>query len=419
MTDLQEQIAVDISTLTTEKKKLVISFFSNAPWCNTGYGVQVRLNYPRIKALGYELSITAFYGLQGSRMWTADHTCVYPLGKHLYGMDVIGAHAEHAGANVVITLMDAWVVQSENIKMPWYPYFPIDTEPMSFKVFEEVKKATKGIVMSKFGLEQAKAVGLDVYYVPHSVETKVFKPIDRNKARKRLGLPKDKFIVGMVAANKGIPPRKSFYEQIAAFKAFNTVHPDSLLYMHTEDGLIGADMANLVNYCRVMGLKVGYVDCQPLVDDIQVAFVDQYQYTLGIPDVYMVDVYNALDVMILCSLGEGFGIPLIEAQACGCPVITGDWTAMGELVFSGWKIPKSEAFPVFHPVFEAFQWRVMESAVVERLMRAYEMKDNQDYRKRARDGALAYDCDKVAEKYWKPVLADIENRLNEPVVVTE
>ena len=32
---------------------------------------------------------------------------------------------------------------------------------------------------------------------------------------------------------------------------------------------------------------------------------------------------------------------------------------------------------------------------------------------RARDGALAYDADKVTEKYWRPVLADIEAHLSE------
>jgi predicted ATPase len=51
-------------------------------------------------------------------------------------------------------------------------------------------------------------------------------------------------------------------------------------------------------------------------------------------------------------------------------------------------------------------------AIVDRLLQAYEMKGNQDYRKRAREGALYYDVDKVTEKYWKPVLADMEMRIS-------
>ena len=52
-------------------------------------------------------------------------------------------------------------------------------------------------------------------------------------------------------------------------------------------------------------------------------------------------------------------------------------------------------------------------AVVDRMLKAYEMRGNNEYRSRARDGALAYDADKVTEKYWKPVLADIEANLPE------
>ena len=400
-------------TLTTEKK-LRINWHSNAPWANTGYGNQTRLFVPRIKELGYPMSITAFYGLQGGKLQLGDVT-VYPVGKHPYGQDVLGSHAIHSGANAIITLMDAWVVQPENtLGVPWFPWFPIDSEPMPSNVYAMVKQAKKPIVMSKYGKKQAEAMGLDVYYVPHGVDTKVFKPVDRAEARDRLGFPRDKFIVGMVAANKGTtPPRKAFHEQIAAFKAFHMMNPDTLLYIHTDDGTHGGDSLDLQKFCKVMGLKTGYVDCKPLPDDIDVALVDQYQNQLGIPDAYMVDIYNAFDVLLMCSMGEGFGIPLVEAQACGCPVITGEWTAMGELCFSGWKVSKAETTPYFIQFYDAFQFRVKEEAVVDRLLKSYEMRGNNEYRSRARDGALAYDADKVTEKYWKPVLADIEAHLSE------
>jgi glycosyltransferase involved in cell wall biosynthesis len=282
---------------------------------------------------------------------------------------------------------------------------------MPFMVLNKVKQMRKGIVMSKFGQQMAKDMGLDVFYVPHSVETNVFKPIDRNSARARLSFPKDKFIVGMVAANKGAECRKSLFEQIAAFAGFHSVHKNSILYLHTDDGTHGGDVVDLVAYCKTMNLKTDYLKCNKDTvcdESIDVWFVDQYNYFLGIPDVYLVDIYNACDVTMLVSMGEGFGIPLIESQACGCPVITGDWTAMGELCFSGWKIPKEEAIQVWRPHFNAFQWRVKVEAVADRLFKVYEVKNNQDYRDRARKGAMAYDADKVCEKYWKPVLEEIE-----------
>lgn len=379
-----------------------INWFSNAPWTSVGYGNQTRLFTPRIRALGHEVTITAFYGLSGARLnWNG--MPVFPLVRHPYGQDVISDHATFAGADCIISLLDVWVCQPEQITLPWFPWFPIDHEPIPNKVLEKARQATKGITMSRFGQRMAEQAGLDTYYIPHGVETDVFKPGDLAAARMRMGLPADAFIVGMVAANKGNPPRKAFYEQIAAFAALKAKHSDALLYLHTDDGTHGGEVVNLPQYCARMGLK-------PQTD---VIFVDQYANALGLPDSYMVDMYNAFDVMTLASMGEGFGIPLIEAQSCGCPVITGEWTAMGELVFGGWKIGKDEASPEYHDYFDAFQWRVNPGAVAERMFAAYEMRGNHDYRTRARAGALAYDADKITEKYWKPVLEDIAANLAE------
>lgn len=398
---------------------LRINFFSNSPWVSTGYGMQTKLTVPRLKKLGHEMSITAFFGLDGGLI-SFDGINVFPRYKHPYGMDVIGDHAQATKSDIIITLMDAWVVETINIppSIEWHPYFPIDCEPMSHRILQKIKLGKKPIVMSKFGKEMTDNAGIDAYYVPHMVDTKVFKRNDVKKSRKMLGLPNDKFIVGMVAANKSIPPRKAFFEQIAAFAAFKQDHKDALLYLHTDDGVNGGETVNLVNFCKIMGLKCDYIvgPNKPVNPEADVIFVDQYSYSIGLPDNFMVSVYNSLDVLMMVSLGEGFGVPLIEAQACGCPVITGEWTSMGELCFSGWKIPKTEATPEYNSFYETFQWKVTVEAVLKRLMLAYEVRGNEDYRNRARDGAMAYDCDKVTEKYWKPVLEDIEKNLHKEAV---
>ena len=141
---------------------LRVNFFSNAPFVPTGYGNQTKLTVPRLRNLGHELSISAFYGTQGG-ITAFDGMVVYPQCKHPYGQDVIGAHAEHAKADVIITLMDAWVVQPENIPphIEWHPYFPIDCDPVPGRVLREVVKGKKPIVMSKFGLHQMQKEGID------------------------------------------------------------------------------------------------------------------------------------------------------------------------------------------------------------------------------------------------------------------
>lgn len=46
----------------------------------------------------------------------------------------------------------------------------------------------------------------------------------------------------------------------------------------------------------------------------------------------LVEIYNAADLLIAPSIHEGFGITLLEAMACGTPVVTGNVSAMPEVV---------------------------------------------------------------------------------------
>jgi glycosyltransferase involved in cell wall biosynthesis len=54
---------------------------------------------------------------------------------------------------------------------------------------------------------------------------------------------------------------------------------------------------------------------------------------LGNPDkLTLVQIYNAADILIAPSLHEGFGMTILEAMACGTPVITANVSAMPEVV---------------------------------------------------------------------------------------
>ena len=46
----------------------------------------------------------------------------------------------------------------------------------------------------------------------------------------------------------------------------------------------------------------------------------------------LVEIYNVADILISTSLNEGFGLPLLEAMACGCPVVAPHNSAMIEIV---------------------------------------------------------------------------------------
>lgn len=54
-----------------------------------------------------------------------------------------------------------------------------------------------------------------------------------------------------------------------------------------------------------------------------------------LPEEELVVLYNLADCYLYPSLYEGFGLPILEAQACGCPVITSDRTSCPEVAGEG------------------------------------------------------------------------------------
>lgn len=50
-----------------------------------------------------------------------------------------------------------------------------------------------------------------------------------------------------------------------------------------------------------------------------------------IPDEDLVTLYNAATIFLFPSLYEGFGLPVLEAMACGCPVITSKEASLPEV----------------------------------------------------------------------------------------
>lgn len=373
---------------------LKILWVSNSPHVSVSYGTQTRTITPRLKALGHEITILAFYGLQGGPM-TFNGMAVMPCGMNDYANDVLVADAQHFGVDVVISLMDVWVLAQEVTgQVRWYPHLPVDHEPCPPPVVDSLRTAVRPIAMSQFGARMLRAAGYDPYTVPLGADGTIFKPLDRAACRVELGFGADEFVVGMVQANKGAPSRKAFDQQIRAFARFRQRHADAVLYLHTD--MLGTQGENLRRIIELADLPRGAV-----------VEVPSYRYARGlINDEWMAKAYNSFDVLLAATRAEGFGLPIVEAQLCGTPAIVTDFSSMPELIPDGlgWKVGWSDK--VFYQ--DAYQVIPDVAEIEQALEQAYRVRDNQDLRNQVAQAAQVYDADEVTKTYWKPVLEDIE-----------
>ena len=376
-----------------------ILLLSNAPWSNSGYGNQSRIFLSRLAELGHDMGIICFYGLEGGVLNMGKITC-YPKRMHPYGNDVVVPHSMAFRADITISLMDTWVMNPEEYPpgMRWVPWYPVDHDPIPPIVRSKIALAWKRIAMSQFGVEKTHEAGRDCSYIPHGGETNVMKPLDKAECRKALGLPGDKWIVGTVAMNKGNPSRKCFAEMLHAFAAFHRKHPDTLYALQTDRGEGVNDMVNIPELARGLGLTEG----------VDYTLCNQYQNMVGYPPEYLAQFYNSLDVHMLTSKGEGFGIPTLEAQACAVPVIVGGWTASKELCFSGQCLDAERDAEREYTALASYQYRPLVKSIERALEREYNHASSKE---KALAGALPYDADEVVKNHWIPVLKEIEAAL--------
>lgn len=380
----------------TEKPKLL--WHSNSPFTSTGYGAQSRLFLPKI-AETYNVAASAFFGSEGY-VSTFEGIPVLPGQAQTYGNECIQEHAgmffDSPRDGLVVTLMDVWVLDPHI----WGRYdvvswVPVDHEPCPGPVRGFFDSGAIPLAMSRFGERMLE--DLDPLYCPHGVDTKTLRPLDQAEAREQLGLPTDAYVVGMVAANKGNPSRKCFQEAFEAFAAFRAKHNDAMLYLHTEASgrFGGVDLPQLLRACRV-----------PLE---AVVLCDQYRAVhYPFDDEHMARVFSSLDVLLSPSAGEGFGIPVIEAQACGVPVIVSDFSAQPELVGAGWLV---EGTKQFTPI-GSWQFRPSVPDIFDALEQAYRAQGSEVHAKKARAKAEEYDVDRVYRDFMLPALKTAQERFD-------
>lgn len=347
-----------------------VQIWSNAPNAATGYGTQTQVLADWLLGNGFEVSVSANFGAQTQPAMmplpSGRQVLVYPQGYDGYSQDVIMGHYQHFKSSlggkrtVLVTLYDVWVLKNDRLAdvdriLSWTP---IDHTPVPPEVYRwSARENVLPVAMSKFGQDQLTRLDVEAEYIPHTVS-----PMFRRRkgGGEMVGATDDQFVVMMNAANKGVnPTRKAWSENLLALSVFVADKPDVHIYLHTEARCpAGIDINALVK-------SVGLED--------RVRFPDQYAYRMGMftPEM-LARMYTRADVLLAVSLGEGFGIPTIEAQACGTRVIGSNATATPELVSEdGWLV---DGQPEWDPAQHSFWHRPHIHSIVKALNDAYAAK---------------------------------------------
>jgi glycosyltransferase involved in cell wall biosynthesis len=373
-----------------------IIFHSCAPWSPSGYGSQCAIWSQKLKEMGHEVFISTFWGLNGSATQWEGITVLPGFGGS-YCSPSLGQHAKHLNPDLVLTLGDVWVLDPAVLReIPVAHWLPADCRPMSTADRNVVEASGASLVaMSRFGQDRFREAGFgNALYVPHGIDMGTWTISgDRAGLRERAGISEDTFVIGVNAANNDAI-RKAPAEMMLAFAKFLQSHPDSLLSLHTAvhcDG--GQDLEFLAE-------SLGITD--------RVIVVDQYRYSAGLigpPDLN--DWYNTIDVLLAATYGEGFGLPIVEAKACGVPVITTRCSSMEELNPDGLSV---DGEPFWNGVHKGWWIRPSIPGMVAALEEAYERRGEVD-RVKLRESVQPYDAGTVAEKHMGPVVDELAGRM--------
>ena len=155
--------------------------------------------------------------------------------------------------------------------------------------------------------------GAPLHRVPFGLDLEFFGKGDRAAARQRFGIPEGAVVIG-------------FRSQVGAYKGFEYID-NALAQIETAEDVWLLTTASTGLLDRHRG-RFGVVELGWTNDDVM-----------------MRDFYAALDIFLMPSVEEAFGVMAIEAMASSCPVIVFDGTALPEVTRApevGIQVPKRD-----------------------------------------------------------------------------
>lgn len=169
-----------------------------------------------------------------------------------------------------------------------------------------VSNYSKKDIVEAFGFPEEKV------FVTHLANEDIYIPLDKKQCRdfvKKNYFIEDDFILYV----GGFSPRKNIVGLIQAFSKLQSKGKDNKLKLV----IVGKQGKSYSLYKKT-------------AEDLKVD--DKVIFPGFIPLEHMPIFYNACEVFVYPSLYEGFGLPPIEAMACGVPIIASNLTSIPEVV---------------------------------------------------------------------------------------
>lgn len=299
----------------------------------------------------------------------------------------------------------------------WYPSDGGGGMPKNCE--QILMKVNKAVAMAKFGQKQVKDYyGLDTGHIPHGTDPdRLFRlPNKKREELRRKWNLHDKFVIGVVARNQ---PRKNLDRTIKAFALAKDKIPNAVLFLHLDPNDPAQQVFNIPSMIQKYGIEN------------RVRFSGMQAHK-GFGENEMNDVYNLMDVFLLTTSGEGFGIPIIESMAAETPVLATDYTTTPELVLdnkAGLGI-KLSGVETYHPLKEDMKeydkkclnatltgsWEVergfcdITDTANKLVWMSQHPKEMKEMGKNGRKAVLEkYDFEKVVAPKWEKLMLDLKN----------
>jgi len=272
---------------------------------------------------------------------------VYTTRNNYYGSDIIDETILNVRPDIVLSIGDCWMISylanpnkcGTRSMFQWINYCPIDgaaageqLPPTWIPIF---KDADVNVAYTEYGKRimsnSMPEISEEIKVIPHGVDTNVFKPLPTDEVRRLRqsikldtlgtdGMVRRKIMYLVVARNQF---RKNIPEIAKGFKAFidSGDYGNAVFWPHmTFQDQLGWNLDEVFDV----------VDIRK-----QLQFFEKVAHASSnlhlLPEHDLNRLYNAADVFVLMS-GEGWGLPTVEAMACGKPVIALDHSANTELV---------------------------------------------------------------------------------------